>query len=1175
MPHKPDANILEASLIVVPNMNLAKWIKLTLARQRSVFMNVEFAYLEKGLWQMISALGHHAEDEAEMLDREWLTILVFFILMSLDNNNTIVEPILNYLRRPDGLPLADGETRCWQLAEKLSRLFQEYEYHRADMVQGWGDGRVPADVMEACQCWVYNQVQHLKSRLGPVLGRSMMTINEYARCLPVPSAPVTVTSGMEDGPRVHFFGLSQISPLHIDLLSRLQTGFDIHIYSLNPSREYWEDIETPGEKRWFACKNVSRLQFSGQEWSTGELFEPADHELLSLWGKPGRENIRLLCQLTDYDFEAGFSDRPYQKSVLGIIHHGLLTLETPVELNETPQSQDTSLQITACPSIRREVETVYNSILYNLEIDPNLCMTDIAVMVPDMGRYKPVVDSIFGRHPARITYNLVDASARTESVFAQAVLSFMALARGRFSRKAVFDFLRNPCVMQRWRYTPEALAVWIEWAAALGIYYGFETGHDDTEPVPEAGLFSWRQGLERLRLSRIMRPPEATTAHPRPHFNGLVPFSDINTGDHRLLETFGMIVSALHTSVACFKAGTNSARDWRDTFLQVIDQFIEISPDMRGEESVRQSLFGAFEYFVHYDLLREIDSEQRLSSEGLWAFVKSHLEGITGGRGDYLTGGVTVSALMPMRPIPFKIIYIMGLEEGRFPGRSTDSLLDLRARQRRIGDVSLTERNRYLFLEILISAQKKLYLSYVSRDLQKDRNLAPCSVVQQLRRHIERRVIGNRQFQIQQVPIKATSHHYLTPDAITDWSDVMVNENTLQRLVALRRSGGWDAAAARLGDAEREAVLCHEPDLTFPQAPEPVDQPTTASLTAGWLRRFLLDPVTVYGQYHVGAHELIDDTSQLAEVEDEPLASRFPVDFEIRTTPVKNWLAHSIDDMQDEPSIHTLKNEFNSLYVDQTRKSRVPCGAFADNDRQRLVGEVMAYGQLLLPYIQAMRSARQLFSALNLGSTTIDEFNPTGIQLNLDPLVLELSDRGTGSIVRTVQISGGLPWIWQAKDLGWHCLVVTGSGQKPSDPDKYVLEPVIVFMAAIVCGKSRIFADANRLTVNVVYREQVLQHAYRFEKDRCRVYLQQLVEDFFTPAPMVWLPFGTIFGHRSLLRYVKQDEISDLDRQSFAGALQEAMQEADDPLNELFDATVPPDILDLARRRFRLFLPAR
>ena len=77
-------------------------------------------------------------------------------------------------------------------------------------------------------------------------------------------------------------------------------------------------------------KMSAGLKLSDDEWSAGDLFSEVDHALLSAWGKPGRESIRLLCQLTDYDFHAGFSEIPQPGStVLAAIGHGLLTLDEP------------------------------------------------------------------------------------------------------------------------------------------------------------------------------------------------------------------------------------------------------------------------------------------------------------------------------------------------------------------------------------------------------------------------------------------------------------------------------------------------------------------------------------------------------------------------------------------------------------------------------------------------------------------------------------------------------------------------------------------------------------------------------------------------------------------------------------------------------------------------------
>ena len=698
---------------------------------------------------------------------------------------------------------------------------------------------------------------------------------------------------------------------------------------------------------------------------------------------------------------------------MGAIAQGLLTLDADGE-KAAPLSQDRSLQIVACPGIRREVETVYHSILFNLESDPDLMMTDIAVMVTDMARYKPVIDSVFGRKPARIAYNLVDARARTESRFAQAVLAVMRLARGPLSRKAVFDLLRNPCVMQRWAYGPEALAVWIGWADALGVFHGWENPDAVGADAHPAGSFSWRQGLERLRFSRIMsNAPPAFGAETTP-FRDIVPFSDIDSGDQRLIEKFSLIVEGLHASLTALKRMSSGVREWRDAFFQVVDRFIEISPDMRGEESVFQSLAEGLERLVAYDARMPADVAMPMSSEVMWAFVKSHLDGVTGGQGDYLTGGVTISALMPMRPIPFKLVYVLGLEEGRFPGRLPESRLDLRTRARRIGDTTLAERNRYLFLEILISVRQKLYLSYVCRDLQKDREQAPCSLIQELRRYVEQHLMGGAPFEIARIPVNADSPLYLTQEMQSRWSDIMVNGSVAQRISTYRRYGLWAAFEKRATSAELAQADRFRPDFSPPAMPAPASAAASIPLSIDQLRRFLLDPVSTAGRYHLGIGERIDPTAELAELEDEPIASRFPTDYRIRSAALNDWLVIQFGQRGNQAPMAALERIFETIYADFVRRSLVPTGAFALRDKSALKKQLRVMGEHLLPFIEQIHGAQKRFAMIRVGDALDDAIDPlAGESLDVEatPIVLPESVGLCGG--RTAEISGSVPWVWQ------------------------------------------------------------------------------------------------------------------------------------------------------------------
>ena len=84
------------------------------------------------------------------------------------------------------------------------------------------------------------------------------------------------------------------------------------------------------------------------------------------------------------------------------------------------------------------------------------------------------------------------------------------------------------------------------------------------------------------------------------------------------------------------------------------------------------------------------------------------------------------------------MVFLCGLGEGRFPAADGPDPLDLTLARRQVGDVSPRERDKYLFLETLVCARERLYLSYVARDAQTGDELEPSPVVHELMRHLHR-----------------------------------------------------------------------------------------------------------------------------------------------------------------------------------------------------------------------------------------------------------------------------------------------------------------------------------------------------------------------------------------------------------------------------------------------------
>ena len=99
----------------------------------------------------------------------------------------------------------------------------------------------------------------------------------------------------------------------------------------------------------------------------------------------------------------------------------------------------------------------------------------------------------------------------------------------------------------------------------------------------------------------------------------------------------------------------------------------------------------------------QIEGSKKFGFSTIFEFFKQKQQKSLLHRGHYLAEGVTVSSFQPMRPIPFKAVFLLGMGEGLFPTPYHRDTLDLRFipvrlnpkvqgnefRERRIGDVSV------------------------------------------------------------------------------------------------------------------------------------------------------------------------------------------------------------------------------------------------------------------------------------------------------------------------------------------------------------------------------------------------------------------------------------------------------------------------------------------------------
>lgn len=904
----------EPVLVVVPNRNMERYVELGLASRLGIAANLRFLRLERFVWQWLE----DATPDLSVLDRAGLETRILSVLLDdaalADSDLDAVRRYLGVAGAPNGddagaraareaLEAEDAiDLRRIQLAQRLAALFEEYAFSRPEMLDAWARrelvlGATPFARSERWQRALFDRVV---TGAVDASGRRVVPLNAALAAIPK-RAPLPRHAAGE----AHVFGVSYVARVFQRVFAELGSRIELHLYTLNPCMEFWEDLETEQDlrRRIAAPRRGDRVGADVLESSEDPFGLAAasgddapahdDTPALRLWGRPGREHVRLLNELTDCDFRAAFADpaRPAGATTLRRLQRDILFRAPERSAAEATSEDDGTIRVLSCPGVRREVEAVADEIWHLVREaraagDP-LRFNDIAVIVngADRDTYMPHVQSVL--HEAHsIPHNVVDVPLASGSRIVEAALLLLDLPLSRFGRPEVLDVLTHPAV----RGPDVDPRAWIDLVDRLGIFHGIDRGdHEGTYVARD--ILSWDQGVRRLALGAFM--------------------TGERSGDRRAFELggerylpeeahadeeparLGLVVRSLLADARYARGERLSLGEWAQFFRGLFEGYL--TPSSEAEESdLRRCLAAAQGLAERAEAAGLVDREGapplRVSYRIAAELVRSSLGELSGGRGEYLADGVVVSSFLPMRAIPFRVIFVLGLGEGRFPASERRDTMDLRGARRRAGDVTPAERDRYMFLEALLSARDRMYVSWVARDELTGDPIAPSPVVQELAHMLRRGYVRDASALVRRVPLR---RHEAAAVAASDAplgaiyarapSIVEASREARARALgeslrgalaarALPRDAAEDMASVRrAAGASWDALQSALGIVAVPDDPaRGADDEEIVRLSLSQLRRFLECPMQGWAKAVLGIEE--DDLDAPESLADEPFA---------------------------------------------------------------------------------------------------------------------------------------------------------------------------------------------------------------------------------------------------------------------------------------------------------------
>ena len=701
-PFRPEA-------IVVQNQGMARWVAQQMAQREGICANLEFPFPASFFWQVLKAWIPNVPDQ-ELFDKDALLWRVMRLLPSLLGQPAFA-PLQRYLAAGTSNTAnvsntsQNSDLRLFQLARRIADLFDQYLVYRPDQVLSW-----EAEREEHWQALLWRALcaegeadgkNAHRARLLADLEQAMATSDPAQGALPE---------------RVSLFGLTALAPVYMGILDALARHIAVHVFYLNPCREYWTDlVDERGQAR-----RRARAQRAGLPDPTGLL--DVGNPLLASLGHAGQVFLDQLLELggVDHDLFAA----PEGDTLLQQVQRDILELNDPHRHSEpgVVSLDDLSIQVHSAHSPLREVQILHDRLLRLFERLDGLEPRTVIVMAPDIDIYAPYVEAVFGAaaRGMRIPWSIADRRAGAEHPLLEAVDRLLALPRCRFEVTEILALLEVPSVQRRFGLDAAGLERVRTWVRESGVRWGEDAAMRADLGLPEEKANTWAFGLDRLFLGYALPPdPDADP------YAGVLPYVDLEGGEVVSLGALQSVIEVLGTWRRRL-AAPRTVADWRTTLNAMLADVF--APD-EDEGPVVQRVRDRLDDLV--TLADKTGFERPLSLDVIHALLQTLFEDTQGAQ-RFLTGRVTFCNMVPMRSIPFRVVCLIGMNGTDFPRSQHPLSFDLISQAPRRGDRSRRRDDRYLFLEALLSARDALYLSYIGNDVRDSSVKVPSVVVSEL-----------------------------------------------------------------------------------------------------------------------------------------------------------------------------------------------------------------------------------------------------------------------------------------------------------------------------------------------------------------------------------------------------------------------------------------------------------
>lgn len=930
---------LKKKSIIVQSDGMARWLTVKAASATGAFANFEFVSPDGFLKNFAEEhFGISPDSVYNKKNAEWE-------LYSLLKNEK--EGLAAAYIRNDG-------ARAFRLARTLADMIEQYFVYRPNMMENWRKGSVMTD--DPDEAWQFEIFRKLSEKTATASFARLF--NEKCKNASLENA---------DHPdELILFGISIMNRYQLDMFLNMSRLFPIHLFAMTPSEQYLDSV-------------------SKQKGDFADV--PEDREI-SADHIPDTFFRRFCAAGLDFaDFaaenlsdEVDLFEEPAGKTLLSSIQRDIL------DDTESPENacNDGSVRIVSCRDKMREIEVVKDALLELFNSDDTLKPEDVAVMAPKINDYAPYITAVFGgtdpQDKTFIPWVISDRSFSNESRIASTFLDMLRLIGSDLERSKVFSIFRSPFVCTKFNVDEQSVGDIEKIVAESGVRWGLDAASRGGDPQN-----TWDFGLSRIMMSFFM--PFSENGE---DFNGILPMKDVSRDDLESVSSFITFAKELFSCLHDLSSSEMAPAEFKKKFEWMLDFFFVCDRNDRDSCEEMRHIRSVIDDFAE----TAGRSVEKLSFDALMQYLEDELGRERSGRG-FLSANVNFCSLKPLRALPFRVIYLVGMGDGEFPRSENRYAFDLT--QKKYGNEpgapqprSVRDNDKYLFAEAVVSARDKLVISYEAEDFSEDskKHRSAAMPVQILKKYIAKKSGAETGELETKYPVQPFSEEYFREGGAKTFS-----------------KKDFEIAHAMFHVEQNASSAL--PERTLEEKTESLESVGTEVVELEKLISFFKDPEKYYFTKILKIYLPDDkdkrDDEELFDYSDNLLA------YNVRKT--------YIDMAQSMPEVFDDRDKFEKAFIDRIkREGNIPFGSF---------GEAV---------LKDLLSDSDLSMSALAGKVTGKKFVSEHISIAFDDMNMELD----GVIKNIERIAEGPD----------RMIIVSPTGAK----EKHLIEAMIRHLAANAAG---------------------------------------------------------------------------------------------------------------------------